>query len=181
MGKGCVPLVAWCLVYLLGALERGWIISLLCHYLVLCHNQEWSLAANGHIWKTFSQCNVNISLWSFSFALKMFGVFKIWDGERFLNNFIIIKMLVLYDSANPLCSFQHPPSPEYQSYFMQKMQFAFGHPYFGYLGNVVALANIISICVSKGFFVVGRWFFSFCDFFFFWFFSATNLISAFVL
>uniref|UniRef100_A0A8C3DKI2 Two pore segment channel 2 n=1 Tax=Corvus moneduloides TaxID=1196302 RepID=A0A8C3DKI2_CORMO len=49
--------------------------------------------------------------------------------------------------SNPLCSFQHPPSPEYQSHFMQKMQFAFGHPYFGYLGNVVALANIISICV----------------------------------
>lgn len=32
---------------------------------------------------------------------------------------------------------------------MRKMQFAFGHPYFGYLGNVVALANIVSICVSK--------------------------------
>ncbi|XP_054683914.1 two pore channel protein 2 isoform X6 [Grus americana] len=42
---------------------------------------------------------------------------------------------------------QHPPSPEYQSRFMQKMQFACGHPYFGYLGNVVALANIVSICV----------------------------------
>lgn len=64
---------------------------------------------------------------------------------------IIIKMLTLSVSANPLCSFQHPPSPEYQSNFMQKMQFAFGHAYFGYLGNVVALANIISICVSKRF------------------------------
>ncbi|XP_074951085.1 two pore channel protein 2 [Phalacrocorax aristotelis] len=42
---------------------------------------------------------------------------------------------------------QHPPSPEYQSHFMQKIQFVFGHRYFGYLGNVVALANIISICV----------------------------------
>ncbi|NXD09553.1 TPC2 protein, partial [Nothocercus nigrocapillus] len=42
---------------------------------------------------------------------------------------------------------QHPHSPEYQSRFMQKLQFVFGHPYFGYLGNVVALANIISICV----------------------------------
>ncbi|XP_075282368.1 two pore channel protein 2 isoform X1 [Opisthocomus hoazin] len=42
---------------------------------------------------------------------------------------------------------QHPPSPQYQSQFMQKIQFAFGHPYFGYLGNVVALANIVSICV----------------------------------
>lgn len=70
---------------------------------------------------------------------------------------------MLCDSANPLCSFQHPPSPEYQSHFMQKVQFAFGHPYFGYLGNVVALANIISICVSKGFFAVGQGF----SFFFF--------------
>ncbi|NXB11252.1 TPC2 protein, partial [Cnemophilus loriae] len=42
---------------------------------------------------------------------------------------------------------QHPPSPEYPSHYLQKMQLAFGHPYFGYLGNVVALANIISICV----------------------------------
>ncbi|XP_050811278.1 two pore channel protein 2 isoform X2 [Gopherus flavomarginatus] len=42
---------------------------------------------------------------------------------------------------------QHPPTPEYQSSFLQKMQFAFGHHFFGYLGNVVALANIISICV----------------------------------
>lgn len=73
-------------------------------------------------------------------------------------------MLVPCDSANPLCSFQHPPSPEYQSHFMQKMQFAFGHPYFGYLGNVVALANIISICVSKGVFFVVDWWFSFLFF-----------------
>ncbi|XP_019332292.1 two pore channel protein 2 isoform X2 [Alligator mississippiensis] len=42
---------------------------------------------------------------------------------------------------------QHPAKPEYQSPFLQKMQFAFGHPYFSYTGNVVALANIISICV----------------------------------
>uniref|UniRef100_A0A8C4YJ31 Two pore segment channel 2 n=1 Tax=Gopherus evgoodei TaxID=1825980 RepID=A0A8C4YJ31_9SAUR len=42
---------------------------------------------------------------------------------------------------------QHPPTPEYQSSFLQKVQFAFGHHFFGYLGNVVALANIISICV----------------------------------
>uniref|UniRef100_A0A8C0GJP3 Two pore segment channel 2 n=1 Tax=Chelonoidis abingdonii TaxID=106734 RepID=A0A8C0GJP3_CHEAB len=42
---------------------------------------------------------------------------------------------------------QHPPTPEYQSSFLQKVQFAFGHRFFGYLGNVVALANIISICV----------------------------------
>lgn len=92
-------------------------------------------------------------------------------------------MLVPCDSANPLCSFQHPPSPEYQSHFMQKMQFAFGHPYFGYLGNVVALANIISICVSKGvFFCCGLVvFFPFLFVIVFWFFSATDLMSGFVL
>ncbi|EMP28144.1 Two pore calcium channel protein 2 [Chelonia mydas] len=42
---------------------------------------------------------------------------------------------------------QHPPTPEYQSPFLQKVQFAFGHHFFGYLGNIVALANIVSICV----------------------------------
>ncbi|KAM9147178.1 two pore channel protein 2 isoform 2-T2 [Pangshura tecta] len=42
---------------------------------------------------------------------------------------------------------QHPPTPEYQSPFLRKVQFAFGHHFFGYLGNIVALANIISICV----------------------------------
>ncbi|KAG6935291.1 two pore segment channel 2, partial [Chelydra serpentina] len=42
---------------------------------------------------------------------------------------------------------QHPPKPEYQSPFLQKVQFAFGHRFFGYLGNIVALANIVSICV----------------------------------
>ncbi|OXB56915.1 hypothetical protein ASZ78_010644 [Callipepla squamata] len=42
---------------------------------------------------------------------------------------------------------QHPPCPEYRSHLMRKVQFVFGHPYFGYLGNVVALANIVSICV----------------------------------
>uniref|UniRef100_A0A8D2MFJ6 Two pore segment channel 2 n=1 Tax=Zonotrichia albicollis TaxID=44394 RepID=A0A8D2MFJ6_ZONAL len=61
--------------------------------------------------------------------------------------FEVLSSLKETPATNPLCSFQHPPSPEYQSHFMQKVQFAFGHRYFGYLGNVVALANIISICV----------------------------------
>uniref|UniRef100_K7G0L2 Two pore channel protein 2 n=1 Tax=Pelodiscus sinensis TaxID=13735 RepID=K7G0L2_PELSI len=42
---------------------------------------------------------------------------------------------------------QHPPKPEYQSLFLQKVQFGVGHRFFGYLGNFVALANIVSICV----------------------------------
>lgn len=45
--------------------------------------------------------------------------------------------------------FQHPPKPSYESPFLQRIQFVFGHCYFDYLGNAVALANIISVCVSN--------------------------------
>ncbi|XP_067414318.1 two pore channel protein 2 isoform X2 [Emydura macquarii macquarii] len=53
----------------------------------------------------------------------------------------------LFDELDRDSVKQHPPKPEYQSPFLQKVQFAFEHHFFGYLGNVVALANIISICV----------------------------------
>nr|XP_037854828.1 two pore calcium channel protein 2 isoform X2 [Chlorocebus sabaeus] len=42
---------------------------------------------------------------------------------------------------------EHPPRPEYQSPFLQSAQFIFGHYYFDYLGNLIALANLVSICV----------------------------------
>ncbi|XP_045414199.1 two pore channel protein 2 isoform X2 [Lemur catta] len=42
---------------------------------------------------------------------------------------------------------EHPPRPEYQSPFLQSAQFLFGHYYFDYLGNFVALGNVVSICV----------------------------------
>uniref|UniRef100_A0A2K5NHD0 Two pore segment channel 2 n=1 Tax=Cercocebus atys TaxID=9531 RepID=A0A2K5NHD0_CERAT len=42
---------------------------------------------------------------------------------------------------------RHPPRPEYQSPFLQSAQFVFGHYYFDYLGNLIALANLVSICV----------------------------------
>ncbi|ELV09483.1 Two pore calcium channel protein 2 [Tupaia chinensis] len=45
---------------------------------------------------------------------------------------------------------EHPPRPEYQSPFLQSAQFLFGHYYFDYLGNFIALANIVSVCVSLG-------------------------------
>uniref|UniRef100_A0A670YCT3 Two pore segment channel 2 n=1 Tax=Pseudonaja textilis TaxID=8673 RepID=A0A670YCT3_PSETE len=44
-----------------------------------------------------------------------------------------------------LLSFQRPPKPDYQSPFLQRVQFIFGHHYFGYLGNVVAVANIFCV------------------------------------
>nr|KAF6325896.1 two pore segment channel 2 [Myotis myotis] len=42
---------------------------------------------------------------------------------------------------------EHPPRPEYQSPFLRVAQFLFGHRYFDYLGNVIVLANLVSICV----------------------------------
>ncbi|XP_074257902.1 two pore channel protein 2 isoform X1 [Saimiri boliviensis] len=42
---------------------------------------------------------------------------------------------------------EHPPRPTYQSPFLQSAQFLFGHYYFDYLGNLIALANLASICV----------------------------------
>ncbi|XP_053418456.1 two pore channel protein 2 isoform X2 [Nycticebus coucang] len=42
---------------------------------------------------------------------------------------------------------EHPPRPQYQSPFLQNAQFFFGHHYFDYLGNLVALGNLVSICV----------------------------------
>ncbi|XP_023041963.2 two pore calcium channel protein 2 isoform X6 [Piliocolobus tephrosceles] len=42
---------------------------------------------------------------------------------------------------------EHPPRPEYQSPFLQSAQFLFGHYYFDYLGNLIAMANLVSICV----------------------------------
>ncbi|XP_018410009.1 PREDICTED: two pore calcium channel protein 2 [Nanorana parkeri] len=42
---------------------------------------------------------------------------------------------------------QHPPQPVYQSRFLQILQIIGSHRYFDYLGNFVALANLISICV----------------------------------
>ncbi|KAF5920887.1 hypothetical protein HPG69_016685 [Diceros bicornis minor] len=41
-----------------------------------------------------------------------------------------------------------PPQPEYRSPFLRSAQFLFGHRYFDYLGNLVALGNLVSICVS---------------------------------
>ncbi|MBN3308656.1 TPC2 protein, partial [Amia calva] len=41
---------------------------------------------------------------------------------------------------------EHPPKPDYQSPFLQKLQLLFSHYYFSLLGNVVALANVVCIC-----------------------------------
>ncbi|XP_053305510.1 two pore channel protein 2 [Spea bombifrons] len=42
---------------------------------------------------------------------------------------------------------QHPPQPCYESRILQVAQIIGSHRYFDYLGNIVALANLLSICV----------------------------------
>ncbi|XP_053572388.1 two pore channel protein 2 [Bombina bombina] len=42
---------------------------------------------------------------------------------------------------------QHPPQPVYQWRLLQILQLCGSHRYFDYLGNLVSLANLLSICV----------------------------------
>lgn len=44
---------------------------------------------------------------------------------------------------------QHPPLPQYTSATLQKLQVVFSHYYLTVLGNLVALANVLCICVSS--------------------------------
>uniref|UniRef100_A0A452SIY5 Two pore channel protein 2 n=1 Tax=Ursus americanus TaxID=9643 RepID=A0A452SIY5_URSAM len=48
--------------------------------------------------------------------------------------------------ASGLC-LEPPPRPEYPSPFLQRAQFLFSHRYFDYLGNFIALGNLVSISV----------------------------------
>ncbi|XP_025771228.1 two pore calcium channel protein 2, partial [Puma concolor] len=40
---------------------------------------------------------------------------------------------------------ERPPRPEYRSPFLRSAQFLFSHRYFDYLGNLIALGNLVSI------------------------------------
>ncbi|XP_029787267.1 two pore calcium channel protein 2-like, partial [Suricata suricatta] len=42
---------------------------------------------------------------------------------------------------------QRPPRPEYRAPFLQSAQVLFSHRYFDYLGNAIALGNLVSISV----------------------------------
>ncbi|XP_049497672.1 two pore channel protein 2 isoform X1 [Panthera uncia] len=42
---------------------------------------------------------------------------------------------------------ERPPRPEYRSPFLRRAQFLFSHRYFDYLGNLIALGNLVSISV----------------------------------
>ncbi|XP_013006303.1 two pore channel protein 2 isoform X1 [Cavia porcellus] len=53
----------------------------------------------------------------------------------------------LFDELDKSVIKEHPPRPQYQSPFLQTAQFLFSHRYFDYLGNGIALSNLVSICV----------------------------------
>ncbi|XP_053244827.1 two pore channel protein 2 [Podarcis raffonei] len=54
---------------------------------------------------------------------------------------------LLFDELDKHKVKERPPRPDYQSPFLQRIQIVFGHRYFGYLGNAVAVANVLSVCV----------------------------------
>ncbi|KAL6034666.1 hypothetical protein STEG23_033854, partial [Scotinomys teguina] len=53
----------------------------------------------------------------------------------------------LFDEVDRGVIKEHPPKPQYQSPFLQSAQFLFSHYYFDYLGSLIALGNLLSICV----------------------------------
>ncbi|XP_042332114.1 two pore calcium channel protein 2 isoform X3 [Sceloporus undulatus] len=53
----------------------------------------------------------------------------------------------LFDELDTHKVKERPPMPDYRSPFLQRIQLIFGHHYFGYLGNAVAVANLLSLCV----------------------------------
>ncbi|TEA11768.1 hypothetical protein DBR06_SOUSAS6910267 [Sousa chinensis] len=53
----------------------------------------------------------------------------------------------LFDEFDKRVIKEHPPRPEYRSPFLQSAQFLFAHHYFDYLGNLMALGNLVTICV----------------------------------
>ncbi|XP_021120127.1 two pore calcium channel protein 2 isoform X8 [Heterocephalus glaber] len=53
----------------------------------------------------------------------------------------------VFDELDKSVIKEHPLKPQYQSPFLQTAQFLFSHYYFDYLGNIIALGNLVSICV----------------------------------
>uniref|UniRef100_A0AAQ5X140 Two pore channel protein 2 n=1 Tax=Amphiprion ocellaris TaxID=80972 RepID=A0AAQ5X140_AMPOC len=64
------------------------------------------------------------------------------------DSFRIPFLFVICRMSLTLCSFQHPPLPQYRSPALQRLQVIFSHYYLTVLGNAVALANVVCICVS---------------------------------
>ncbi|XP_042532306.1 two pore calcium channel protein 2 isoform X1 [Dipodomys spectabilis] len=53
----------------------------------------------------------------------------------------------LFDEVDKSVIKEHPPRPQYRTPLLRTAQFLFSHRYFDYLGNLVALGNLVSIGV----------------------------------
>uniref|UniRef100_A0A8C3W0R7 Two pore segment channel 2 n=1 Tax=Catagonus wagneri TaxID=51154 RepID=A0A8C3W0R7_9CETA len=53
----------------------------------------------------------------------------------------------LFDTFDKKVAKERPPRPEYQSPFLRRAQLLFGHRHFDCLGNLMALGNLVTICV----------------------------------
>ncbi|KAL1788395.1 two pore calcium channel protein 2 [Sigmodon hispidus] len=53
----------------------------------------------------------------------------------------------LFDVVDKGVMKEHPPKPQYESPFLQSAQFLISHRCFDYLGSLIALGNLLSICV----------------------------------
>ncbi|XP_074227668.1 two pore channel protein 2 isoform X5 [Camelus bactrianus] len=61
-------------------------------------------------------------------------------------DFLHVLQKVQLDSDHKQAIMEPPPRPEYRSPFLRSAQFVFSHRYFNYLGNFMALGNLVTIC-----------------------------------
>nr|XP_031303764.1 two pore calcium channel protein 2 isoform X5 [Camelus dromedarius] len=61
-------------------------------------------------------------------------------------DFLHVLQKVQLNSDHKQAIMEPPPRPEYQSPFLRSAQFVFSHRYFDYLGNFMALGNLVTIC-----------------------------------
>ncbi|KAJ6667105.1 hypothetical protein lerEdw1_017083 [Lerista edwardsae] len=60
----------------------------------------------------------------------------------------VAQFQMLFDELDKHRVKERPPRPDYESPFLRRVQFLFDHHYFGYIGNVIVLANICCVCVA---------------------------------
>lgn len=70
-------------------------------------------------------------------------------AHQYISLFRFIYLILSVFASVRVCSAQHPPMPEYNSQVLQRLQGIFSHYYLTIFGNIVALANVICIGVSR--------------------------------
>ncbi|MEE6498989.1 hypothetical protein FKM82_003272 [Ascaphus truei] len=109
------------------------------HTEVACQNDDQTVSVDSGTFLTVLQKVKMVSYCKMAISEKVKSCYNgLISAEHFQR---------LFDELDKDAVREHPPRPEYQSPLLQLLQ-AFGsHSYFDYFGNLVALANLISICV----------------------------------